>query len=52
MLTQLGCCISFMENDNYWHGGIMKKEDFENAMSELSVKNKSIREQFGTCRFS
>ena len=36
--TIKGKGVSFMENDNYWHGGIMKKEDFENAMLELSDK--------------
>ena len=33
--TFKGKGVSFMENDNFWHSGIMKKEDFENAISEL-----------------
>ena len=33
--TVMGKGVSFMENDNFWHGGIMKKEHFESAISEL-----------------
>ncbi len=36
--TVKGKGISFMENDNFWHGGIMKKEDFEAAITELKNK--------------
>ena len=33
--TTKGKGISYMENDNFWHGGIMKKENYEIAISEL-----------------
>lgn len=36
--TIKGKGVSFMENNNYWHSGILKKEEFDQAISELSEK--------------
>lgn len=33
--TIKGKGVSYMENDNFWHGGIMKKEHYEIAISEI-----------------
>ena len=38
MDTIKGKGVSFMENNNYWHSGILKKEEFDQAISELSEK--------------
>jgi len=39
--TIKGKGISFMENNNFWHSGIMKKEHFDTAVAELKKQIKS-----------
>ena len=36
--TIKGKGVSYMENDNYWHSGIMKKEQYEIAITEINNK--------------
>ena len=36
--TIKGKGVSYMENDNYWHSAIMKKEQYEIAISEINSK--------------
>lgn len=36
--TIKGKGVSFMENNNYWHSGILKKEEYDQAISELKAK--------------
>ena len=36
--TIKGKGVSFMENNNYWHSGILKKEEYDQAISELKEK--------------
>jgi len=36
--TIKGKGVSYMENDNYWHSGIMKKEQYEIAILEINNK--------------
>ena len=37
--TIKGKGVSFMENDNYWHSGILKQEHYEKAIFELKENN-------------
>jgi transketolase len=36
--TTKGKGVSFMENDNYWHGAPPTKEQYERALAELSAE--------------
>lgn len=37
--TVKGKGVSFMENDNYWHGGVMMPEQYAQALEELNCKS-------------